>query len=405
MKPSKFLPLVALVAPILASPKVYAPYTKKSWSNDGYTPSTTQSSYKAGSTGSNDYNGGDSNKYGKSYQYSNKKYSNNQRLSNASPSYTSNPYSPSGSSTPSTGTFSQLSVTNTNTTGNSSVISSGSITLPAGCEQKNGIGIGWLPSDTPLSTIEAALGSPACTLGEYAHITQTGTYTDSSGQLLPHISDISTNGGAASTIFVASVMPDIPFTSVTSDVAQGVANVLSQFTSKGIQVWLRYAHEMNYYVTDGSEGAHYTGSVADFQTSWKTMSDAVSSNPNIKMFWSPNSASASDLKQWYPTSGKVDLVGIDIYPSKQQTFAETYGEFCQAFSSADIPFAIGETGAGPDLKQAWLGELVSEGAKQACPNYVGFSWFEYNKEADFRVVTDGETIAEQVLGTTGSSTS
>lgn len=198
-------------------------------------------------------------------------------------------------------------------------------------------------------------------------------------------------------------MPDIPFTSVTSDVAQGVANVLSQFTDKGIQVWLRYAHEMNYYVTDASEGAHYTGSVDEFQASWKTMSDAVSSNPNIKMFWSPNSGSASDLKQWYPTSGKVDLVGIDVYPKKQQTFAETYGEFCQAFSSADIPFAIGETGAGPDLKQAWLGELVSEGAKQACPNYVGFSWFEYNKEADFRVVTGGQSIAEQVLGTGGST--
>ncbi len=128
------------------------------------------------------------------------------------------------------------------------------------------------------------------------------------------------------------------------------------------------------------------------------MSDGILKNDKIKMFWSPNSASSADLKQWYPQSGKIDVVGIDIYPKSQQTFEQVYGDFCKAFSSATIPFVIGDTGAGPSDKQQWLGELVSPAAKTACPYYLGFFWFEYNKEADFRVATGGQTIAKSVLG-------
>ena len=116
----------------------------------------------------------------------------------------------------------------------------------------------------------------------------------------------------------------------------------------------------------------------------------------VKMFWSPNQASSGDLQQWFPTQGKVDLVGIDIYPKGQQSFGDTYGDFCKSFSTAKkLPFVIGETGAGPDLKEYWLGQ-VAAGDASACPEYVGFAWFDYNKEEDFRVVQTG--IAKQVLG-------
>jgi len=78
--------------------------------------------------------------------------------------------------------------------GNGSVISSGGISLSAGCGQKNGIGIGRLPSDVSLSTIESTLGFPAYFDGQYAQITTEGTYTDSDSQLLGHLSDISVAG-------------------------------------------------------------------------------------------------------------------------------------------------------------------------------------------------------------------
>lgn len=43
-------------------------------------------------------------------------------------------------------------------------------------------------------------------------------------------------------------MPTIPLSEVTSSVASQVASVLEQFTGRGVEVWLRFGHEMNYYV-------------------------------------------------------------------------------------------------------------------------------------------------------------
>ena len=279
------------------------------------------------------------------------------------------------------------------TPGNGSVVSSGGISAPAGCQVVNGVAVGWLPGTSEkIGDIESALGVTACFDGEYAQITETGPYTDSSDQLLPSLTQIT--GGK--TVFIASLMPSIAMSSVDATVAGGVASVMKQFTDKGIEVWLRFAHEMNWYVTDGT----YKGTASDFQQAWAAISSAVESNDMVKMFWSPNQASAADIESggWFPTSGKVDMVGIDIYPKSQQTFGEVYGDFCKTFSTGkNLPFVIGETGAGPSIKQAWLGELA-KGDKSACPNYVGFSWFDYNKEEDFQVVEGGSTIAKQVLG-------
>ena len=147
---------------------------------------------------------------------------------------------------------------------------------------------------------------------------------------------------------------------------------------------------MNYYIRSDSEGGHYTGGKDGFKNSWKAVSDAVEGNDMIKMFWSPNGW-PEDWRDWFPSSGKVDVVGLDHYPNKPETFKEVYQPFCQEYKS--LPFVIGETGAGPSLKQNWWNELVSPAAKEACPNYLGFSWFEYNKEEDFRVATNGQSVA------------
>lgn len=220
--------------------------------------------------------------------------------------------------------------------------------------------MGWLPGPSEkIGDINSKLGTVACFDGEYAQITQQGAYSDSSLQLTPHVGELT--GGK--TIFIASVMPSIPLSQVDSTVAGGVAKVLSQFTDKGIEVWLRFAHEVNWYVTDGT----YHGTASDFQKAWGTISSAVESNAKIKMFWSPNQASSGDLQQWFPNQGKVDLVGIDIYPREQKSFGEIYGDFCKTFSTAkNLPFVIGETGAGPELKQYWLGQMAA-GDASACP--------------------------------------
>jgi hypothetical protein len=92
-----------------------------------------------------------------------------------------------------------------------------------------------------MAQINGKLGAKASTYGWYAQISSS-TFTGS--QLLERLDDVVTSGA----VFQPAIMPSIPFSQVTSSVAAQVASVLDQFTSKGVEVWLRFGHEMNYYV-------------------------------------------------------------------------------------------------------------------------------------------------------------
>ena len=290
------------------------------------------------------------------------------------------------------------------TTSDNATIGNGKVTLPAGCESKNGIGIGWIPDSeegSSLTTIISALGGvKPCWAGYYAQIT--GSTWDGS-QLTSKVAEVKA-GGAPYPIFVASVQPYIDFSAVPAMTSQ-ITTVMNELTSQGLTVWLRFAHEMNWY--DSAAGGNvYKGTPQEFSTAWGAVSDAVKDNPNVLMFWSPNYATASQLQSegWYPSSGDIDVIGIDVYSEDAtKTFADAYGGFCNGFGN--VPFVIGETGsdsASAD-KTNWLEQLTSTEAKTTCPNYLGFSWFEYNKDGtDFRVATGGNNEAQSVLGTSSS---
>ena len=301
---------------------------------------------------------------------------------------------PQGSTTTSTG----------NTT-SGGTISKGKITLPAGCESVNGIGFGWLPdyNGASLKVDESAVGHKnPCFAGYYG---QTGLSGWKDGaQITDNIADAQ-SGGKPYPIFVASVMPQgTPFGQITegSAVVTSIANAMTKLTAAGFTVWLRFAHEMNWY--DSAPGGNvYTGSAEEFSTAWGVVSDAVKDIPGVYMYWSPNyDSSAADLVSsgWYPKQGTVDIIGMDIYPKSGSSFASTYQNFCQQWP--DIPFVVGETGSdsggSTSDKNAWLKQLTDKSAQQACPNYLGFSWFEYLKQGvDFRIATGGNSAAQGVL--------
>ena len=74
------------------------------------------------------------------------------------------------------------------------------------------------------------------------------------------MSDVVTSGA----VFVPAIMPTgLTFSEISTEIASDIANVLNEFTSKGVEVWLRFAHEMNYYVTPTSnsnaDGPEYPG--------------------------------------------------------------------------------------------------------------------------------------------------
>ncbi|TGO20996.1 hypothetical protein BPAE_0249g00020 [Botrytis paeoniae] len=267
----------------------------------------------------------------------------------------------------------------------------------------NGVAFGFLPSDgyqvaSPAYTmaqINSKLGGKASTYGWYTQISSS-TFTGS--QLLQRLDDVVASGA----VFQPAVMPTIPFSQVTSSVASQVASVLEQFTAKGVEVWLRFGHEMNYYVTDGT----YHGTAAEFVTAWKNIHAAVSTNPKIKMYWSPNvDTSSAPVAPYWPGASYVDVVGVDCYPTSSplssSAFSGCYGNFYKTYSAAyNIPFAIGETGyAGSSGNAAWISQLVNQDMCEY-PNYIAASWFEYNKEADFLIVEGSSSIlssAQQLL--------
>ena len=197
-----------------------------------------------------------------------------------------------------------------------------------------------------------------------------------------------------------------PFDQFTtgSAVVTQMADAMTNLTAAGLTVFLRFAHEMNYY-DSAAAGYIYSGSSTDFQNAWGVVSAAVANIDGVYMYWSPNyDATAADLVSsgWWPTQGTVDIVGMDVYPSSGSNFSGEYSDFCTYSKWSSLPFIIGETGSSgggsKDAKNAWLTQLTSAADLTACPKYLGFSWFEYLKGVtDFRIATGGNTAYEGVL--------
>lgn len=211
--------------------------------------------------------------------------------------------------------------TGTSSTGNTTTgvtQSNGKITLPAGCQGVNNIGFGWLPdyNGASLAADESAVGNKnPCFAGYYG---QTGLSGWKDGaQITDNIADAQ-SGGKPYPIFIASVMPQgTPFNQFTegSDVVNSIANAMTKLTAAGFTVFLRFAHEMNWY--DSAKGGNvYTGSTEDFSNAWGVVSAAVKDIPDVYMYWSPNyDSSATDLVSsgWYPTQGTEILLELAQY--------------------------------------------------------------------------------------------
>ncbi|KAM0750419.1 hypothetical protein T439DRAFT_252227 [Meredithblackwellia eburnea MCA 4105] len=177
--------------------------------------------------------------------------------------------------------------------------------------------------------------------------------------------------------------------------ATAIAAVMKKFTDEGIEVWLRFAHEVNYYQTDGT----YQGTAADFKAGWAAVAAAVKSNPKVKMFFTPNIADLKTYQEFYPTDvTTVDLIGVDYYPaagageseflSAMQGFHDAY---CLNKSHATY-FCMGETGLKETGTVAdklnWLAGQTSSNVKAKMPKMIGTQWFNYIKSDNGKDVVD-----------------
>lgn len=83
----------------------------------------------------------------------------------------------------------------------------------------------------------------------YSQITSTNVNSGSyNGNDQYPTSDI-INSGA---VLIASLMTSVDWTDISSGLCESVAEFFAEtFTSQGVTVWLRFAHEMNYYSAVG----------------------------------------------------------------------------------------------------------------------------------------------------------
>ncbi|KAI9614550.1 hypothetical protein KEM48_006018 [Puccinia striiformis f. sp. tritici PST-130] len=137
--------------------------------------------------------------------------------------------------------------------------------LPENGMKKNNLFLGFLPDDgssggdrQTIAQLNSAIGSKASVYGWYAQA-HSGVPFDGS-QLLSVLDDVK----ACNCVFQPAIMPVDGWKGLTSDdnsQAVAIAQVLKNFTDEGIPVWLRFAHEANYYQTDGT----YQGTAADLK--------------------------------------------------------------------------------------------------------------------------------------------
>ncbi|KNZ48033.1 hypothetical protein VP01_595g4 [Puccinia sorghi] len=263
--------------------------------------------------------------------------------------------------------------------------------LPANGMKKHDLFLGFLPDDgasggtrQTMAQLNSAIGSKAAVYGWYAQA-HSGVPFDGS-QLLWVIDDVK----ACNCVFQPAVMPVDGWQGLTSSdnsQAVAIANVMKKFTDEGIPVWLRFAHEMNYYQTDGT----YQGTAEDFKAGWAAVSAAIKQiAPSVKMFWTPNVSSEDDYARYEPDDmTTVDFVGIDYYPKKLSgnDFLDNMQNFHDKYAVDGRKFAIGETGLGwsgsLDDKAKWFNEICA--AKASMPQFVAMAWFNYDKEYDYKI--------------------
>ena len=289
------------------------------------------------------------------------------------------------------GTSSSLNGTSSSINGTSSSVNATSSKAPGveiglleECYRPNGVPMGWLPAGVNISTIQDKVNSDyrPCTYGNYAQITSTSSMTQPNSQMDSPGMPSSLKGA----IYTIALQPFIPFNEVSASSVNASMNELLA-EGPGI-VWLRLAHEMNWYTdtnplnTDPT--VSYVGTPQDFKTMWQDVANAVDRS-RVKMFWSAvppykagDTVDTIDA-MWFPGEEYVDIVGLDAYGEiingEQVTFDFHMKDFCAKYPT--IPVALAETGwingGSADQKQYWLKQVSSAETMKTCPQYIGES--------------------------------
>lgn len=177
----------------------------------------------------------------------------------------------------------------------------------------------------------------------------------------------------------------------------------------GGELWVRWGHEFNgnwYPWSTAGNGSNTQNWQAAYKRIHGRFKRAGASN--VRWIWCINAETVpnvawNDPLRNYPGSAYVDVVAIDGYNfgrslpfgkwmSFQQLFAGPYQKVTTKFP--DKPIWIAETGSstvGGDKTQ-WLKEM-DVSLRRDFPKVESVTWFEAEKEADWRLISSPSTLA------------
>jgi hypothetical protein len=172
---------------------------------------------------------------------------------------------------------------------------------------------------------------------------------------------------------------------------------------------LRFAPEMNGDWNSWSAGVN-GNNAAEYVAVWRrvhTLFDRVGAR-NVRWVWSPNVSfpGSTPLRLLYPGDGFVDWVGIDGYnwgasrPGTRwltfdQVFAPTIHSIRRLTRRPLMLAEIASAEQGGD-KARWLSGFFASLPRY--PNILAFVWFDYDKEADWRLDSSAAARAAFAAG-------
>lgn len=176
-----------------------------------------------------------------------------------------------------------------------------------------------------------------------------------------------------------------------------------QIKAYGKPVVLRFAHEMNGSWYPWSAQAN-GNTASDYVAAWRQVRSVFNRQKvtNVTWSWSPNVPypGSTPMASLYPGDGYVDQVALDGYNWATLQPGSTWTSFWDVFSGGvseirtvtSKPLYVGEVGC-PEVggdKPTWVRDMFAALAQH--PEVRGFTWFDFDKEADWRVDSSPATL-------------